>query len=206
MLRVGITGGIGSGKSTACNMFRNLGIPIFTADEVGKKILNEDKAVKKQVIHLFGEDMYTSEGKIDRPRMAQLVFNDPNELEKLNEIVHPKINETFEEWVEENSKAPYVLKEAAILLETGNYHTLDKVINVFASKAQRIERIKKRDQVSEADVLKRMRFQFSDAERNKMADYIIMNEDGNEEDLLPQIMELHEILLNETKQWSMSIR
>lgn len=206
MLRVGITGGIGSGKSTVCNMFRNLGIPIFTADEVGKKILNEDKAVKKKVIQLFGEDMYTSEGKIDRQRMAQLVFNDPNELEKLNEIVHPKVNEAFEEWVIENNKAPYVLKEAAILLETGNYHTLDKIINVFASKAQRIERIKKRDQVSEADVLKRMRFQFSDAERNKMADYIIMNEDGKEEDLLPQIMELHEILLNETKQWLRSIR
>ncbi len=206
MLKVGITGGIGSGKSTACNMFRNLGVPIFTADVVGKQILNEDAAVKKQVIRTFGEDMYTAEGKIDRQRMAQLVFNDPNELEKLNEIVHPKVNEAFEQWVEKNAKAPYVLKEAAILFETGNYYTLDKIINVFASKAQRIERIKKRDDVSEADVLKRMRFQFSDAERNKMADFILMNEDGNEEELLPQIMELHEILLNETKQWSMSIR
>jgi dephospho-CoA kinase len=199
--KIGITGGIGSGKSTVCRLFKNLGVPVFIADVEGKKILNEEKEVKKVVKEQFGSDMYTADGSIDRLRMAQLVFNDPRELERLNQIVHPKVQEVFEEWVMEQEHAPYVIKEAAILFESGAYYVLDKIVNVFAPKEQRIKRIMKRDGSSREDVLKRMRFQYSDEQRNQLSDYIIMNEDGDEDNILPQVMTLHEIFLNETKQW-----
>ncbi|MEQ8908869.1 MAG: dephospho-CoA kinase [Vicingaceae bacterium] len=201
MQKIGVTGGIGSGKSTVCRIFKNLGVPVFIADVEGKKILNSNEKAKKQVINIFGKDMYTATGEIDRKRMAQLVFNDPRELEKLNGIVHPLVSDRFEAWCEEHEHSPYVIKEAAILFESGAYHGLDKVINVFAPKEQRIGRIKKRDDTTKEEVLKRMRFQYSDEERNELSDLIIMNEDGKEEELLPQIMELHEILLNETRKW-----
>lgn len=200
MLKVGITGGIGSGKTTVCNIFRNLGVSIFSADEEGKKFLNEDETTKSQVIDTFGRDMYTSDGTIDRKRMAQLVFNSPVDLERLNGIIHPKVKKKFEEWAETRQNHPYVIKEAAILFETGYYQDLDKIVNVFAPKEQRIQRILKRDKSTIEDVERRMRFQYSDQERNELADYIILNEDKNHNKLLPQIMQLHEVLLNEYKQ------
>lgn len=201
MQKIGVTGGIGSGKSTVCRMFENLGIPVFIADIEGKKILNTNEKAKKKVIKIFGIDMYTAKGEIDRKRMAQLVFNDPQELERLNAIVHPLVAEVFEKWCAKQERCPYVIKEAAILFESGAYHGLDKVINVFAPKEQRIERIIKRDGVTKEEVLKRMRFQYSDEERNNLSDLIIMNEDGNENELLPQVMEMHDLFLNETKKW-----
>lgn len=199
MLKIGVTGGIGSGKSTVCNILKNLGVPVFTSDDVGRQVLNEDDEVKKQVKKAFGSDTYDSHGLIDRERMANLVFNDPKALGILNGIVHPKVKEAFEEWCLDYEKSPYVVKEAAILLETGAYHDLDKVVNVFAPLEDRIKRVMKRDGVNEDYVKKRMRFQYSDEERNELADFIIMNEEGI--DLLPHVMELHEILLNEKKKW-----
>lgn|SRR5690554_1621157 len=201
MLKIGITGGMGSGKSTVCNIFRNLGVPIFTADDEGKRLLNEDPTTRKQVIEMFGRDMYTSEGLIDRKRMGQLVFNSPVDLEKLNGIIHPKVKQAFESWAELHYQKPYVIKEAAILFETGYYQDLDKVVNVFAPREQRMQRIVKRDESSVEDVKRRMRFQFSDDERNELADFIILNEDGMQENLLPQVMELHEVFLSEHKKW-----
>lgn len=201
MLKIGITGGMGSGKSTVCNIFRNLGIPIFTADTEGKELLNKDKITKQKVVEAFGEEMYTSEGEIDRKRMAQLVFSSPKDLEKLNEIVHPRVIERFDQWTKRYLNRPYVIKEAAILFESGSHKNLDKIINVFAPKSQRINRIIKRDDTNREDVERRMRFQYSDEERNELADFIIMNEDGQEMNLLPQVMELHELFLNETGKW-----
>lgn len=196
MLKIGITGGIGSGKTTICNIFKNLGVSIFNSDEHGRDLLNSDKQVKKQIVKLFGKDMYMSDGKIDRPRLAAVIFSDPNAMEKVTEIIHPKVQERFKKWCIKHEREPYILKEAAILFESGHYHDLDKIINVFAPKEDRIQRVMERDGVIEEEVKKRMRFQYSDEERNKLADFIIMNEDRNE--LLPQIMELHEIFLNET--------
>lgn len=201
MLKIGITGGMGSGKSTVCNIFRNLGVPIFTADDEGKRLLNEDPTVRKQIVEMFGKDMYTSEGLIDRKRMGQLVFNSPVDLEKLNGVIHPKVKSAFEEWAELRQQRPYVIKEAAILFETGYSQDLDKIINVFAPKEQRIHRIVKRDGSNIEDVKRRMRFQFSDEERNELADFIIINEDDMQDNLLPQVMELHEVFLSEQKKW-----
>ena len=194
MLKVGITGGMGSGKSTVCNILKNLGVPVFSSDDVGKMLLNNDDYLKSQIKKKFDSDMYTSSGTIDRERMARLVFNDPNELKKLNELVHPRVKAEFDSWCKKNEKKPYVVKEAAILFETGQHKELDKMVTVFCPKEERIRRIIKRDEVTKESVEKRMLHQYSDAERNALADFIIMN-DGNEE-LLPQVMELHELLLN----------
>jgi len=195
MLKVGITGGMGSGKSTVCNILKKLGVPVFSSDDVGKMLLNNDDYLKSQIKKKFDSDMYTSSGTIDRERMARLVFNDPNELKKLNELVHPRVKAEFDSWCKKNEKKPYVVKEAAILFETGQHKELDKMVTVFCPKEERIRRIIKRDEVTKESVEKRMLHQYSDAERNALADFIIMN-DGNEE-LLPQVKELHELLLNE---------
>ena len=194
MLKVGITGGMGSGKSTVCNILKNLGVPVFSSDDVGKMLLNNDDYLKSQIKKKFDSDMYTSSGTIDRERMARLVFNNPDELKKLNELVHPRVKAEFDSWCKKNEKKPYVVKEAAILFETDQHKELDKMVTVFCPKEERIRRIIKRDEVTKESVEKRMLHQYSDAERNALADFIIMN-DGNEE-LLPQVMELHELLLN----------
>jgi len=195
MLKVGITGGMGSGKSTVCNILKNLGVPVFSSDDVGKMLLNNDDYLKSQIKKKFDSDMYTSSGTIDREQMARLVFNNPDELKKLNELVHPRVKAEFDSWCKKNEKKPYVVKEAAILFETDQHKELDKMVTVFCPKEERIRRIIKRDEVTKESVEKRMLHQYSDAERNALADFIIMN-DGNEE-LLPQVKELHELLLNE---------
>ena len=195
MLKVGITGGMGSGKSTVCNILKNLGVQVFSSDDVGKMLLNNDDYLKSQIKKKFDSDMYTSSGTIDRERMARLVFNNPDELKKLNELVHPRVKAEFDSWCKKNEKKPYVVKEAAILFETDQHKELDKMVTVFCPKEERIRRIIKRDEVTKESVEKRMLHQYSDAERNALADFIIMN-DGNEE-LLPQVKELHELLLNE---------
>lgn len=197
MLKIGVTGGIGSGKSTVCNIFRNLGVPIFTSDVAGREILNQSAEVKEEVCKNFGKDMYDSEGQLDSARLAKLVFSDPIALDKLNSIVHPRVQNKFEEWQKYHESKSYVIKEAAILFETGLYHDLDKVITVFAPKEVRLERVMRRDGVIKEEVMKRMRFQYTDEERNRLADYIIINEE--ESDLLTQVMELNEIFLNELK-------
>lgn len=195
MLKVGITGGMGSGKSTVCNILKNLGVPVFNSDNVGRKLLNNDDQLKSEIKKNFDSDMYTSTGSIDRERMAKLVFNNPDELKKLTKLVHPRVNAEYEIWCKKNEKRPYVVKEAAILFETGQHKELDKIVTVFCPKDERIRRILKRDDTTQESIEKRMLHQYSDAERNALADFIIMN-DGKE-DLLPQVMELHELLLNE---------
>lgn len=197
MLKIGITGGIGSGKTTASKIIRNLGVPVFASDEVGREALNKNKRLIKKVKKEFGDEMYLSDGSLNRSRLASLVFSNPQALEKLSALVHPIVEAQFNTWCELHEKRPYVLKEAAILFESGSYHDLDKVIHVFAPREQRIERVIKRDHTTKEEVEKRIRFQYSDEERNRLADYIIMNEDGT--DLLPEIMDLHEILLNENQ-------
>ena len=195
MLKIGVTGGIGSGKSTVCNIFRNLGVPIFTSDDEGKRLMNTDAELRKQIKAAFGNDTYTSSNEIDRERMANLVFNDNQALMELSNLVHPKVRKAFEDWCIQYEKRPYVIKEAAILFESGHYHDMDKIINIFAPKEERILRVMERDHITKDEVLKRMRFQYTDEERNRLADFIIINEE--EQDLLPQVMELHEIFLNE---------
>ena len=187
MIKVGITGGIGSGKTTVCKVFSALGIPIFVADSIGKQLMNEDPLLREQLIHRFGPAVYLSDQMVDRKYLANIVFNDPSSLEKLNSMVHPAVHKAFEKWYLKQ-EAPYVLHEAAILFESGFNRMMDFTITIVTREEERIARVMKRDKISEELVRQRIRNQFTDEERIKLADFVISN---NEEDLIiPQILEI----------------
>ncbi len=189
-LLVGLTGGIGSGKSIVAKIFESLGVPIFDADNEAKSIINNNADVVKEVVAEFGE-VY-DHGKLNANKMAQFVFSDKEALEKLNNIIHPKVKENFENWIEKNNQAPILIKEAAILIETGTYQQMDKIILVIAPEDLRIRRVMERDGVQKKEVLKRMKNQFSDEEKLNFADYILNNDE--KELLLPQIIDLYHAL------------
>ena len=193
MLSIGITGGIGSGKSTVCRVFETLGIPVFYADAEAKRLQNEDVTVRNAIISLFGNDVYTAEG-LNRKSVAEKVFADKNLLEKLNAIVHPATVTAFENWKLNQVDAPYILKEAAILFETGLAKSLDKVIVVTAPEELRIQRIINRENSSREQVIARMKNQMADEEKIKLAHFIIINDE--KQAIIPQIMKVHEHLLN----------
>ncbi len=191
MFKIGLTGGIGSGKSTVARVFEVLGIPVFRADDVGKRILNEDPAARTAVTEAFGPAMYAG-GRVDREALAYVVFNDPAALQKLNGIVHPRVRERFRAWSAEQN-APYVVMEAAILAESGGAKAMDHLVVVNAPEDVRVQRVMLRDHAAEAEVKARMRSQTDDAHRNAIADSIILN-DGLRM-VIPQVLELHEQLL-----------
>ena len=193
MLKVGLTGGIGSGKSTVSQVFINLGVPVFNSDLVARNIVNTNAKAIKKIKSAFGKQLYDS-GELDRKALAAIVFTNPDALEQLNSIVHPLVGEEFNKWCDKNSSAPYIIKEAAILFESGAHQNLDRIITVYTKKEERIRRIIARDNVSAEDVEHRMNNQWTDETRNKLADFIIINDDKDK--LLPQVMELHEVLLN----------
>lgn len=195
MMKIGVTGGIGSGKSTVCNIFKNLGVFVFDSDHESRKLVNENDDVNLALRAAFGRDMFFQDGTLDRKRLSLLVFNNPPELEKLNAIIHPLVYREFEKFCEYHKKSKYVIKEAAILFETKSHENLDKIINVYAQKEMRIERVLKREENTRENIERIMRFQLSDEEKNRLSDFIIVNENIN--DLLPQVMEIHEFLLNE---------
>jgi dephospho-CoA kinase len=192
MLKVGLTGGIGSGKTTVSQVFKNLGVPIFNSDLVARDIVNTDDETINAIKLQFGEAMYNADG-LDRKALASKVFNHPEELQKLNNIVHPKVAERFNAWCREQAGVPYIIKEAAILFETGTHQNLDRVIVVYTQKEERIRRIIERDNSTREEVESRMSNQWDDQTRNKLADFIIINDDL--ELVLPQVMELHELLI-----------
>ncbi|WP_333660724.1 dephospho-CoA kinase [Chishuiella changwenlii] len=170
---VGITGGIGSGKSTAAHFFEELGIPVYNSDTRAKVIQNEDETVKSKVIQVFGDEAYTKEG-LNRAFIAKQIFNNKEKLNALNKIVHPAVFLDFENWKkEQNSKI--LIKEAAILIESGSYKDCDAVVSVVVDLDKRIERTIARDQSTKEEVLKRINNQISDEERIAKSDFIIDN-------------------------------
>jgi len=193
MLKLGITGGIGSGKTTVCRLFELLGIPVYYADDESKKLLEEDQLVKEQVIKTFSDSILNDLGTIDRKKLAAIVFNNKEQLEKLNAILHPAVGQHFENWLKKQN-AVYILKEAAILFESGAYKQVDKVLTVVAPLELKIQRTMKRDGVSREVVKKRIELQMSDEEKIKRSDFVITN---NEQELLiPQVLSLHKQLIN----------
>lgn len=191
MFKVGLTGGIGSGKSTVARVFGVLGIPVFQADEESKRLLNEDPQVRDAVIGAFGEAMY-AQGVLDRKAMAAVVFNDAGALGRLNAIAHPAVRAVFARWID-RQRSPYVFLEAALLVDTGWYRGLDHLVVVAAPEELRIARVAARDGSSRTEVLGRIRNQVSEDERLHAADSVIQN-DGVEP-LIPQVLALHEALL-----------
>lgn len=192
MLKVGITGGIGSGKTTVCKLFQLQNIPVFYADQQAKTIMQTDKQLVDDLKAAFGMDVYSEEEILNRGKLAALVFNDEEKLKKLNSLVHPAVFRAFDIWVKQQT-APYVLKEAALLFESGSYKNCDYIILVKSPQDLKISRIIERDSITEADVLKRMNKQLSDQEKEQRSNFIIYNDE--KQMLIPQVLELHEKFL-----------
>ena len=192
-LKIGITGGIGSGKSIICKIFSELGVPVYNADEEAKKLVREHPEIKSEIIKTFGANTYSASGELQRNILSELVFKDPELLKKLNLIVHPKVKQHFLDWANSFEDIPYVIKEAAIIFESGSYKHLDKVIMVTAPESLRIKRVLEREAISEEAIKARMKNQISEDEKIKRSDYIIYNDETQL--VLPQILSLHEELL-----------
>jgi dephospho-CoA kinase len=191
MLKVGITGGIGSGKSTVCKIFETLGIPVFYADEVARDIMNTDEELKQAIQQQFGADTYIN-GVVNRKRISELVFNNPEKLALLNSLVHPATIKAGNDWAAAQD-APYTLKEAAILFESGSYKALDKIIGVSAPENIRLQRTMARDHISEEDVRNRMARQMDEAEKMNRCDFVILNDDTTA--VIQQVLDVHTQLL-----------
>ncbi len=196
MLLVGITGGIGSGKSTVCKIFEVLSVPIYYADDRAKYLMHHDLNLVQALKDTFGTDIY-KDGQLDRALLASRVFADKEELTKLNALVHPAVAQDTIAWQMAQSAAPYTLREAALLFETGTYKSLHKVIVVTAPLEVRIARVMGRDNVTEEQVRDRIANQWSEEQKVALADYIISN-DG-EAALIPQVLNVHNQLLQTAK-------
>lgn len=170
---IGLTGGIGSGKSTLLDWFKSKGIPCFESDLVGKQLL--ETQLKGLIGNRFGASLYNTDGTLDRKALAKKVFGDTKALADLNQIVHPAVASAFEVFKQAHKDDPFVIKEAAILFETEGHKNCDAVILVVAPKAQRIKRVRSRDSISAADVLARIKHQWTDEQKRVHADYVIEN-------------------------------
>ena len=187
MIKVGITGGIGSGKSTVCKVFQTMGIPVFEADIIAGQLMNTDLIIRKQLMNLFGTTVYLPDQMLDRKFLAGIVFNNPSLLKQLNAIVHPAVRKSYDSWCL-MQQSPYIIHEAAILFESGFYKMMDKTIVVVTNEMERIQRVMKRNRSTEEQVRQRIRNQWTDEQRIKLADFVIGNND--DELIIPQIVEI----------------
>ena len=191
MLKIGITGSIGAGKSTVAGIFKVLGVPVFDADATAKNILNSDLVLREQIIAAFGSETYKN-GLLDRKYLATLVFNNPDQLAKLNALVHPATINAANAWAKhcEEQGAPYIVKEAALLFEAGTNVGLDFIIGVTAPEDLRLARVMARDNITRDEVLKRMQHQLDDTKKMERCNIVL---DNNEKVLLiPQVLALHQ--------------
>jgi len=191
MIIVGLTGGIGSGKTTVSKLFKALEIPVYIADDEAKKLMNRSKIIKKKLIALFGEQAYLN-GVLNNSYLAQIVFNDKSYLNKISTIVHPKVASHFKRWVKKQT-ASYVVKEVAILFENGGYKSCDFIITVTAPKDLKIQRILKRDNTTEKKIEAIMRNQWEDSKKIELSDFVIKNTALN--DTKAQVLEIHQKIL-----------
>lgn len=191
MIKIGLTGGIGSGKTTVATVFNSFGIPIYNSDVRAKYIMNTDVELVNDIKQLLGQHAY-KEGEINRPYISKKVFSTPSLLQQLNNLVHPKVAQDFSKWCDQHKNHPIIIKEAAILIESKAYLTLDKIVVVNAPEETRIARVQQRDNADIEAVKARIRNQISEEERNKYADFII-NNDG-ETSLIIQVKAIIEEL------------
>ncbi|TVQ88694.1 MAG: dephospho-CoA kinase [Bacteroidetes bacterium] len=191
MLKVALTGNIGSGKTLICRFFEILGIPVFYADAEAKK-LYENKNILLKVKQEFGDQILTSQGNLDKTLLAEKIFTNKENLKKINRIIHPEVFKIFEEWINNQKNKPYVIQEAAILFETGGYKRFDKTILVYAPYETLVERVMKRDGLKRQEVLNRLHNQMDQEQKKQLADYLLLND--NSQLLIPQILKLHQQL------------
>jgi dephospho-CoA kinase len=189
---IGLTGGIGSGKTTILKWFETQNIPCFESDAVAKTLLNS--SLKSRISKIFGNNIYNSSGILNRKKLAARVFNNPKELAKLNVIVHPAVENAFEDFKQKHKEDSIIIKEAAILFESGGYKNCDAIILVIASEESRIQRVLKRDKIKKKDIETRIRLQWSDDKKKVLSDYLIQNE--NFQTALDQSNKILNSLLN----------
>jgi len=190
MYIVGLTGGIGSGKSMVARLFSLLGIPVYDADSAARRLMREDDSMKQEIEAHFGKDIYP-EGKLDPQKLASIVFHDPEKLALLNQLVHPATIEDARQWFSRQT-APYVVKEAALLFESGSSADVDTVIGIVAPTTLRIKRVMKRNKCSREEVIARMNRQMDESIKMRLCDHIIHNDDRHL--VIPQVVSLHEKL------------
>jgi dephospho-CoA kinase len=190
MIKVGLTGGIGSGKSTVAEIFKTLGIPVFDADAFAKRIMEENSTLKESIKKAFGEESYIGD-KLNRKYIADIVFKDKYQLEVLNNLTHPATIKAADEWMEQQN-TPYCIKEAALLFEAGTAGNLDYIIGVKAPEPLRIKRVMQRDNIARQDVMNRMGKQIDQDIKMRLCDFVITNDE--QQLLIPQVLELHEKL------------
>jgi len=191
MLKVGITGGIGSGKSTVCQVFETLGIPVFYADDAAKYLMQHDEKIKQQMIALFGQEAYKG-NQLNREHISALVFNNKEKLAQLNAITHPAVIAYGEAWMQKQ-KSAYTLKEAALFFESGSNKNMDVMIGVTAPLHLRIQRTMKRDKISEAAVMERISKQMNEEEKMSLCDDVIINDDKTS--VIEQVLTIHQKLV-----------
>ena len=194
MYRVGLTGGIGSGKSTVARILETLGIPVYYADDAAKTIMNTDAGLRQQIIQHFGEASY-AEGQLQRKYLADIVFNEPEKLALLNSLIHPVTIRHSEQWFRRQS-APYAVREAALLFESGASENLEFIIGVYAPKQLRMQRVIKRDGLTTEEIQKRMSRQINEEMKMKLCDAVIRNDE--QQLMIPQVMEIHRLLLEKS--------
>lgn len=193
MLRLGVTGGIGSGKSTVCKIFGRLGIPVYDADSRAKWLVENDPGLRKAIIAEFGEESFKDE-LYNRSYISSIVFNDAKRLLLLNEIIHPVVFADWADFCRNHGQHPYIIKEAAIMFETESARTVDKIVLVHSPEELRIARLMERDGADEATVRQKMSRQMGEEERLKLTDLVIYND--NEHSLVDQVMALHKRIMN----------
>lgn len=196
MKKIGLTGGIGSGKSTIAKIFNVMGVPVYYSDDRARQMYFKPE-VKKQVKTLLGEEAYINEKEINRAYISSKIFSDTQLLAKINDIIHPAVGKDFEQWLAAHENAPFVLKESAILFETGIYKSLDATILVVSPEKMRAERIAKRDGLSEEEVIKRFKSQLNDENKIPLADYVVFNDEVSS--LIEQAVEIKNTLENSAK-------
>ncbi len=189
--RLGVTGGIGSGKTTVCRIFRVLGVPVFMADEVARSLMNSDIDIARGINSIAEKDLYTA-GELDRRELARMIFNQPDLLRKVNAVVHPAVLRNFEEWTS-SLEGPYVIMEAAVLFESNADKTVDRVVSVSAPVEERISRVMGRSGMTRMEVLDRINNQLEDEEREEQSYYVINNADN--EMIIPEILKINDDML-----------
>lgn len=195
MLKIGVTGGIGSGKSTVCKIFEVCGASVYYADDKAKMLMNKDEVLKKMIKEKFGAEAYSADGKLNRAFLADKVFNDAEQLKILNSIVHPYVFQDTLKWMQAHQNKQYVLYEAAIMFESGSYKMLDKTILVVSPIEDKIKRVMMRDKISREEVVARINKQMPDEEKLQLASFVIYN-DG-EHELIPQVLALHKKFISQ---------
>ncbi|MDQ3109456.1 MAG: dephospho-CoA kinase [Bacteroidota bacterium] len=193
MKKIGLTGGIGGGKSTVAEVFSRLGVPVFISDRVAKELQEHDEKVRDEIMKIFGREIYQHD-KLDRAKLAEIVFADKIKLDRLNQVVHPAVGRAFEKFCERNSSAKYILKESAILFEIGDDKNLDAMIVVTAPDELRIRRVMLRDGLEREAVLGRIKNQLSQDEKAKKAGFCIINDE--EQLILPQVLSVNEKIIS----------